>query len=502
MKIVIDLQACQSSANGQRGIGRYSMMLARAMAELAQDPGRQHQVHLLLNNAMADTVGSVAQVFEALVPQNRIHVVDTPLGTAEQHAPAGSWRKRAAELVREHYLSLLKPDFIHVASHFEGWDDDVVSSVGEVVPPSDMQTAVTLYDLIPLMRPDVYLTNAKQRDWYYRRLRGIKSADLLLGISEFSAQEAVSILHLPPRQVVNISSTIDPVFAPRPIVDEQLAALKSRYGLTRRYVMYTSGIDPRKNIEGLIDAFGRLPTTIRNAFQLAIVCRVDSGDRERLLGLASRAGLAGDQVVLTGFVPDDDLISLYNEATLFVFPSLYEGFGMPVLEAMACGAPVIAADNSSIPEVVGRADALFDATRVDLMSAKMAQVLTDENMRLSLGRHGIERAKLFSWNVSAGRALDAFEAAHARQGTDSVRIARRAKARRNKLAFFSPLPPDKSGIADYSSEFLPELTRYYDVDIIAINNVSDPWANGVCRIRTVDWFKRNFREYDRILYQI
>jgi glycosyltransferase involved in cell wall biosynthesis len=502
MRIVLDLQACQG-ANRERGIGRYALALARQLARRATTHGRDHQLHIVLNSRFPDSVEPLRQAFDGLVARQHITVFDIPAPAAAAD-PANAWRLRAAEQIREHYLTALRPDIVHVASLFEGWGDDAVASVRQAVPDAGA-AAVTLYDLIPLMRPALYLGNPAIRDWYYRKLQSLKSADLLLAISGHSRDEAIGALHLPPERVINISSAIDPGFAPRPPDPDSAAALRQRFGLSRPFLMYTGGIDPRKNIEGLIEAFARLPGATRERHQLAIVCHAGAPDRQRLAALARRHGLRPDALVLTGFVPDDDLVALYNLASAFVFPSLHEGFGLPALEAMACGVPVIGSDASSIPEVIGRADALFDPADLAAMGQHIERVLTDEAWRAELRRHGLAQARLFSWDASAERALAGFEQLHQAR-TEARRAAQPLVSRgaqgRPRLAFLSPLPPDKSGIADYSAGLLPELAPHYDIDVVVQGAVSDPWVRANCRIRSIDWFERHADGFDRIVYHV
>lgn len=498
MRIVLDLQACQAS-NRERGIGRYAMSLAKHMARLAAVNGREHDITVLLNNRFPESVEAIRHAFFDLLPRERITVFDVPANVAGAD-PASDWRLRAAECVREHFLAALRPDIVHVASLFEGWGDDAVSSL-KLGPHTSAATAVTLYDLIPLVRPQAYLGNAGMRNWYYRKLQSLKSADLLLAISAYSRDEAISELQLPPERVINVSSAIDTTFGPRALSEEAEAALRHRFSLPRPFLMYTGGIDYRKNIEGLIKAFAHLPGTTRNAHQLAIVCNVGDAERKRLMTLAQRCGLARGALVLTGYVSDDDLVSLYNLASAFVFPSLHEGFGLPVLEAMACGTPVIGSDASSIPEVIGRADALFDPSDAAAMATKMDQVLTDENWRAHLRSHGLAQARLFSWDASAERALSGFEQLHDSRRAPAATPARAlGVAARPRLAFLSPLPPDKSGIADYSAELIAQLSPDYDIDVIAQSPITDCWSVANCRIRTIAWFEQHANKFERIVY--
>lgn len=497
MRIILDLQACQA-ASMHRGIGRYSMALAQAMARNSGG----HELHIVLNNQFGDSLAPIRAAFDTLLPRERIKVFDLPAQVAE-YDPRNAWRVRAAERVREHYLASLRPDVVHVASLFEGLSDDAVTSC----PPgaSGHDTAITLYDLIPLLRKDVYLTEPRAASWYYRKLQGLKNAQLLLAISGHSRREGMAALQLPGERIVNISSAVDAMFRPRPMAAEQAAELKARYGLTRQYIMYTGGLDYRKNIEGLIEAYAMLPEALRRQYQLAVVCSMQEMDRHRLQQLATRFHLPPGDLVLTGFVPDDDLLSLYNLTSLFVFPSLQEGFGLPALEAMQCGVPVIGSNSSSIPEVIGRADALFDPTSVADISARMAQVLGDPDFAATLAAHGLEHAKQFSWDASARKALAAFEALHAHQGgrrDQALALAGALPGRRPRLAYVSPLPPERSGIADYSAELLPELARHYEIELVlAQASVDEPWLNANFPQRSVAWFDANAQRYDRILYQ-
>jgi glycosyltransferase involved in cell wall biosynthesis len=497
MRIVLDLQACQGSST-HRGIGRYSMALTLAMLR----QGGSHEFRIAINNHFPDSVANLRKTFDGLLPQSHIGAYHLPAAIWE-HQVANAWRVRAAERVREHYLAGLAPDVVHVSSLFEGLGEDACVSVQHGRHRHD--TAVTLYDLIPLVRKETYLTDPHVANWYYRKLQSLKNAQILLAISGHSRTEAIDALQLPPDQVVNISSAVDDIFRPRTLSPEQDAALRQRYGLHRSFIMYTGGIDYRKNIEGLIEAYAKLPAPLRAQHQLAIVCNVPEHDRKRLLGVGAMFGIPEGDLVLTGFVPDDDLVALYNSTTLFVFPSLQEGFGLPALEAMSCGVATIGSNNSSIPEVIGRADALFDPNRIDDITAKMQHALTDSEFHASLCAHGLEQAKLFSWDASARKALDAFEAAHERrQAAQAVMVPATALpvTRRPRLAYISPLPPERSGIADTSGEMLPELARYYDIDVIVQQPepVSERWILANYEQRTVAWFEDNAHRYDRVLY--
>ncbi len=495
MRIAVDLQACQTAGSRNRGIGRYSMALIQAMARQAKG----HDLRIVLNAAFADTIEPIRHALDGLVSPENIVTFHLP-GHGVAYHQENTWQRLAAERMRQSFLESLAPDIVHVSSLFEGLGDDAVTSAAPF--SHRFGSAVTLYDLIPLLHEETYLANPLTRSWYYDKLETLKKAELLLAISGHSRQEAIDALSLPEDHVVNISSAVDPIYRPLPLSAEDTASLKNRYGLTKPFLMYTGGIDYRKNIEGLIEAFSLLPGTLRERYQLAIVCKVSDDDRQRLGALARRHHLAGTDVVFTGYVSDEDLVGLYNITSLFVFPSLHEGFGLPALEAMACGAPVISSNTSSLPEVIGRTDALFDPSSVQAIATKMASTLSDDAYLAGLREHGLQQARLFSWDASAKRALEAFEHLHARR-SDEARIVVPTQAARPRLAYVSPLPSEQSGIANYSAELLPQLAMHYDIDVIVDQPaVDDAWINATLPIRSPDWFEEHAEQYERVVYHI
>lgn len=402
MRIVIDLQGAQTN-NRFRGIGRYASSFALALARNA----REHDVWLVLNAAFPESIAEIRHAFADLVPQERIRIFKVPVPTAEID-PTNVWRVRAAEIIREHFIQQLRPDVVLVTSLFEGLFDDAVTSVGAFATAGN--TAVILYDLIPYRNPTVYLPTSAHQQHYERKIQALKNAGMLLAISDFSRKDAIDALELKQEKVVNISAAIDPRFKTREYPAHEAAELHARFGITRKSVLFApGGFDTRKNFDGLIQAYALLPYHLRASHQLVIVSKVSDGDRTRLIRLQKQAGLGEDEVVLTGYVSDEDLIGLYNLATLFVFPSKYEGFGLPVLEAMACGAPTIGSGTTSIPEVIGCDEAVFDPASPQSIANKIAQVLSNEDMRTQLRQHGLQQAAKFSWDESARRAIAEFE---------------------------------------------------------------------------------------------
>lgn len=496
MRIVLDLQGAQSDSRF-RGIGRYSLAFSQAVARVA---GR-HEIWLALSGRFPDSIEPLRVAFSGLVPPERIRVFELPGPVAEFNS-ANVWRMQAAELIREKFLADLRPDIVHVSTLFEGYRNEVVASVGRLDPT--VPTAVTLYDLIPLLRPQSYLTDPTRERCYLRRVQSLKRADLLLAISESSRREALGLLGISPERIITIGAGLPLGFQPAEISPAAQNALMKRCGLQRPFVLYTGGSEPRKNLKGLLAAFGLLPEDLRASYQLAVTGRFEEGQRLRLLELAREQGLVNGEVVCCGYVSDDDLRMLYSCCALFVLPSLHEGFGLPLLEAMACGAAVIGAKCTSIPEIIDREDALFDPERPGEISRRIKEVLSNDDLRRSLKIWGKERVGKFTWKSSAHKALDGFESLHAERKAAASAVASPLGAQdRPLLAFIAPLPPEQSGIPGFPSQLLPFLARYYEITcIIDQPEVTDPWITAEFPMRDTRWFQSNAARFDRMLYVI
>lgn len=492
MRIVIDMQGAQTESRF-RGIGRYTMSLAQAIVRNRGD----HEIILVLNGLFPETVEPIRAEFDGLLSQNNIRIWYMP-GPVRECDSGNVLRHNVAELIREAFIASLQPDVVHISSLFDGYYDDAVTSIGRF----DQSTLVTvsLYDLIPLMNPEQYLkANPAFEKYYLRQIEYLKHASLALAISEFSRGEGIEFLGIDTASIVNISTAVDEHFCPVPLNENQENSLRDKFGLTRAIVLYTGGADERKNLARLIRAYAQLSDVLRNAHQLVFAGKLHESNIDQLQREAKFAGLRSNELIFIGYVADDELVQLYNLCKLYVFPSWHEGFGLPALEAMSCGTPVIAANTSSLPEVIENQNALFDPYSVDSIRTKIEQGLTDEIFRSNLKCHGLEQAKKFSWDATAQRAIAAFEQCHA-----DNKLLRASECRtpcRPKLAFISPLPPERTGIANYSAELLPELSRYYDIDVIvAQSSVSDSWVSSKCKIRDVEWFRARAKNYDRVLY--
>lgn len=404
MRIVIDMQGAQT-ASRHRGIGRYTLGFAQAVARHRGE----HELILLLNGLFPDTVQPIRDLFRDLLPRENI-LVWQGLGPVAAGPEGNEARRRIAEYSRESFIDSLRPDIVHICSLFEGYGDDAVVSIGRF--ESDVRVSVTLYDLIPLLNEEYYFNGkSRYKEFYFDKLSALKRADCLLAISEFSKNEGIDHLGLPADRFHCTYLSIDDKF--RRGGGEALAdieAIRRRLRLVKSYVLYTGGADERKNLHRLLAAYAALPQRLRDSLQLVLAGKIGGPEMAALYNTIRAMQLRTDEVLFAGYVSDEDLIALYQHCKLFVFPSWHEGFGLPVLEAMACGAPVIAPNTSSLPEVVGCDEALFDPHDVQAISAGMQQALDDESMRARLREHGLQQASKFSWDEAARRAIAAWKA--------------------------------------------------------------------------------------------
>lgn len=408
MRIVIDLQGAQSESR-YRGIGRYSLELAK---EMVRQRG-EHEILIVLSGLFPETITPIKDAFKELLPIENILIWHAS-GPVFGFGWGDTKRRHQAELIREQFLVNLKPDIVHITSIIEGYADNAVHSIG--FSPTRMLTAVTSYDFVRLIYKEIYLTpNPKLELLYKEKLEHLSRANLWLAISDSSRLETIEYLGVDPSDVVNISAAADSKFKPLYVDHDTEQYLRQKFGLHRPFIMYSGASDPRKNLLRLIKSFAELPLGIRNNTQLAIVGKLPKIDRTTFEAHIKSCGLNSDHVVITDAVTDEEMILFYNLCELFVFPSWHEGFGLPVLEAMSCGAPVICSNTSSLPEVLGRQDALFDPFDERAMTAKMEEVLINPIFREELIRHGLAQSKHFSWEKSAKKALAALENCVVRQ---------------------------------------------------------------------------------------
>jgi glycosyltransferase involved in cell wall biosynthesis len=287
---------------------------------------------------------------------------------------------------------------------------DLFHSPDFVLPPTGrIPTILTVHDLSFLRVPEFFVPGFRE---YLERAvtHAAVRAQHILADSKSTGRDLVELLGVEEQRVSVVYPGVETEF--RPISNaEELKRVRDRYHLPPRFVLGLSTLQPRKNFEGLIKAFGHLMDSKGTQPEFRDLHLVIAGGKgwmyEELLALPEEMGLS-ERVHFPGFVEDDALPALYTQADVFAFPSWYEGFGIPVLEAMACQTPVVAADNSSLPEAVGDAGLMVDAADIDGLTQALGRAIEDVALRERLVAAGQEQVRRFSWKASAQRLLNIY----------------------------------------------------------------------------------------------
>lgn len=376
------------------------------------------------------------------------------------------------------------PSVFHVTSPFE-----LQVELADLLPwwarGHRTRVVATLYDLIPLRFPHWY--PGALTPTFRHRVELVRQADHVVTLSASAKQDAVELLGLRADRITVVGAGVADRFRPRPQDAADASLPVGIPGLREGYCLFTGGNDQRKNIEGLMRAHAMLPPAVRAAHQLVVVCALTRSERDRFLRVAGEAGLRGDEVVFPGHVPDDVLIELYRSARLFVFPSLYEGFGLPVAEALACGTPAVVARNSALVELVDDESLLFDAEDVEEMTAVLRRSLEHPPPVLSLSDD-------HRWSAVADRLAAVYDL-----------VARTRPPRmpsRPLVAYVSPMPPAPSGVADYSHRMVEALLAFADVDVFTDGpeqrHMRAPSGAHVASASEFEWWETVRGPYDEI----
>jgi glycosyltransferase involved in cell wall biosynthesis len=293
-----------------------------------------------------------------------------------------------------------RPDLLHV---------QYTAPLGCAVP-----VVVSVHDVSFLEHPEYFTWyRSRQLQWTVRRT--VRRAARILTGSEFSRSSILKVYgDLDEDKVVVVPNAAAPEF--RPISrDAATTNVRNHFSIGVPFILSVGDLQPRKNQIGLIKAFSRLVRAYPQLKQNLVLAGKETWFADRVREAARDSGVA-DRIQFFGFVSDADLLQLYNACDLFVFPSFYEGFGLPVLEAMACGRAVVSSNTSSLPEVVDGAAILFDPYAIDEITRAMADLLLDAELRARMERLGLQRAAHFSWQKTAQRTLEVFHEVAGRSG--------------------------------------------------------------------------------------
>ncbi|HWW19424.1 MAG TPA: glycosyltransferase family 1 protein [Steroidobacteraceae bacterium] len=240
--------------------------------------------------------------------------------------------------------------------------------------------------------------------WYFERMMPLygQRADAVVAVTNCVKADVVRHLHVDPKKVFVIYNGFDSALFHRKEDPAYLRKVAQRYQLPDRFILWAGQIESRKNLPRLLQAFAKLRLVIPHHLVLAGAQRANYTQELRAI---RELGLE-DRILMPGWISHEDLAALYSLAELFVFPSLHEGFGIPLVEAMACGCPIVAANTGSVPEVVDQAACLVDPLQPDEIAGGIQRVLADATLRAELSAKGLERAKIFSWDKTARQVLD------------------------------------------------------------------------------------------------
>lgn len=279
---------------------------------------------------------------------------------------------------------------------------DVLLSPANIAPLAHRcPSAVIIHDLIPFFRPEVFTFIERTAMRVLFRMSALRS-NTVITVSESSRRDIIELLGVAPERVVVIPGGCDPRFQPVPLTDETRAQLRE-VGIPERYLLYVAASRSYKNVDGLIRAFKLLKERHAIPHALVLTGLADRAQHD-LVALVGDLGLERD-VVFSGFLDDRLLPLVYSAADVLVYPSFYEGFGLPVIEAMACGTPVAASNRTSLPEAVGDAGLLFDPDDIEDMAATIRRIVDDPALRAQLVAKGLVHASRFSWDQTAKRTL-------------------------------------------------------------------------------------------------
>jgi len=261
----------------------------------------------------------------------------------------------------------------------------------------------TVFDLSPLIFPGTHLYS---RVLMHKILFPftIRNSEKILTISKSTKQDLIKYLNIPEKKITVTYLATDEKY--RLLNQKEISKIRRKYSIDFPFILYVGTLEPRKNIPSLIRAFYQLKK--KTSRHKLIIAGKKGWKSEDIFETIEKLNLQKD-IIFTGYVPDEDLPALYNAADLFVYPSLYEGFGLPPLEAMACGTPVITSNTSSFPEVVGDAGIMIDPYDVDGLTKAMYEVLTNDGLREDMIKKGLKQTKKFSWEKCAKETLEVYQ---------------------------------------------------------------------------------------------
>lgn len=403
MRIVVDMQGAQTESR-KRGIGRYTRGFTEAL--LRNSSG--HDIHLILNGLLQDGAIEVFSHFSGLIPASQIKVWNGPEHSQLPAAQIVPERQEAEKQYEESILSL-NPDVVILTTMLAEVVDPNFTCALDRLSGNTLIAAI-VYDFLPYEHPELYLADPAQKELYEEKLKKLKKVDVFLCISKSTAKLTSKIF---PESIVRyIGTDTDSFFKETYYSHDESTHYLNKFGIRNKFFFYSGGSDRRKNIAALVEAYTQLPSDIQEKWQLVLAIDKEIAEQQdrKLKILLEQAQLSENlhnKIVCTGRISDEELRFFYSSCELFIFPSLEEGFGLTVLEAMRCGAPAIVADGTSLPEVMTWPEARFDPQSPSSISFLMHQAVTDANFMSKLKIAATRCQANFSWDETASRTFNA-----------------------------------------------------------------------------------------------
>ena len=396
MKVLVDLQGAQGFGSG-RGIGRYSLELSRALFELNI---KELDLFFLINLSATESSDIVINYLREFCPPEKIKGFFVPeVGDFKSIA----WRKQA-KLIRSAKIKEIGPDLIILTSLFEPIGTMVVSEFDEF----KCQYVVVLYDLIPYEDPNTYLEKENDRRDYEKAIQQLLKSDLILSISNYTTNTFLkNFREKSIAPITTIGAATKKRELLKTIPDELRFDLLSKFKISKDYILTISGQDKRKNLKTLLVAYSNLTDKERAKIQLVVVCNMESSVVNTFMDNFAFDPQLKRDIIFTGPVNEDELDLLYANCKLFVFPSTKEGFGLPVLEAMAFGCPCIVSNSTTLPELVGDSALTFDAMDSCDLGRKISELICDSSRLKAMSSSSLKRSKKYSWSNVAAKASKA-----------------------------------------------------------------------------------------------
>jgi glycosyltransferase involved in cell wall biosynthesis len=290
-----------------------------------------------------------------------------------------------------------KIDVLHVPAH---WHSQISPFFF-----NNAKKVLTVHDLIPLLFPETYSKDTVLL--WNSSLKLIKNrADIIIAVSQSTKNDCIKYLNVPEEKIKVILEAADPKYKPLNDKDEIKNELKANYGINYPFILFVGRIEARKNVPTIIKALYKLKK--KGMSHKLVIIGGKGWKYKEVIETIANLELQKD-VIFTDYVPDEDLVKFYNVADLLAYPSLYEGFGLPPLEAMACGTPVVTSNTSSLPEVVGSAGIMVNPNEPSDLVDAIYEVLTNDGLKDDLRKKGLDRAKLFSWRKAAHETWKVYE---------------------------------------------------------------------------------------------